>query len=104
MADDDFDVQRLATYLHLTPDQVARLADRGKLPGRKVQGQWRFAQADVHHWLEQRIGLIGRRRIAADGKLFARGRWHIWNRRGRLPKCCRRRRSKCRWRRKREIR
>ena len=57
MADDDFDVQRLATYLHLTPDQVSKLADRGKLPGRKVQGQWRFAHADVHHWLEQRIGL-----------------------------------------------
>ncbi len=57
MSEDDFDVQRLATYLHLMPDQVSRLADRGKLPGRKVQGQWRFSQADVHHWLERRIGL-----------------------------------------------
>jgi nitrogen PTS system EIIA component len=57
MSEDDFDVQRLAAYLHLMPDQVARLADRGKLPGRKVQGQWRFSQADVHHWLERRIGL-----------------------------------------------
>jgi nitrogen PTS system EIIA component len=59
MADDDFDLQRLATYLHLTPVQVTRLADRGKLPGRKVQGQWRFAQAEIHHWLENRIGLSG---------------------------------------------
>jgi PTS system nitrogen regulatory IIA component len=57
MADDDFDIERLAAYLHLNPAQVARLADRGKLPGRKVQGQWRFAPADVHHWLENRIGL-----------------------------------------------
>jgi PTS system nitrogen regulatory IIA component len=57
MADDDFDIERLAAYLHLAPPQVARLADRGKLPGRKVQGQWRFAPADVHHWLEDRIGL-----------------------------------------------
>jgi nitrogen PTS system EIIA component len=57
MADDDFDVDRLASYLHLTPAQVARLADRDKLPGRKVQGQWRFSQADVHHWLENRIGI-----------------------------------------------
>ncbi|HEY2827527.1 MAG TPA: PTS sugar transporter subunit IIA [Pirellulales bacterium] len=57
MADEDFDAERLATYLHLTPTQVIRLAEREKLPGRKVQGQWRFTQAEVHHWLENRIGL-----------------------------------------------
>jgi len=59
MATEDFDLDSLATYLHLTPQQVARLADRGKLPGRKVGGQWRFSQAEVHHWLEDRIGLSG---------------------------------------------
>jgi PTS system nitrogen regulatory IIA component len=53
----DFGIESLAKYLHLSPQQVARLADRGKLPGRKVGGQWRFARADIHHWLEQRIGL-----------------------------------------------
>ena len=57
MPKEDFDIDRLATYLHLTPQQVTRLADRGKLPGRKVGGQWRFSQADIHHWLEDRIGL-----------------------------------------------
>jgi len=57
MASDDFDLDNLATYLHLTPQQVTRLADRGKLPGRKVSGVWRFSQADIHHWLEDRIGL-----------------------------------------------
>lgn len=57
MNHEDFDIYALAAYLHLTAQQVARLADRGKLPGRKVAGQWRFAQADIHHWLEQRIGL-----------------------------------------------
>ncbi len=53
----DFGIESLARYLHLTPQQVARLAERGKLPGRKVAGQWRFARADIHNWLEQRIGL-----------------------------------------------
>jgi len=57
MADEDFDVESLARYLHLDPAQVAKLADREKLPGRRVQGQWRFAQAEIHHWLETRIGL-----------------------------------------------
>ncbi len=54
---DDFDVERLAAYLHLDPPQVARLADRGKLPGRKVAGQWRFSQPEIHHWLEEQMGL-----------------------------------------------
>ncbi len=57
MATDDFDVPALAAYLHLAPQQVMRLADRGKIPGRKVSGRWRFARAEVHHWLERRIGL-----------------------------------------------
>jgi PTS system nitrogen regulatory IIA component len=53
----DFDVNSLARYLHLTPQQVAKLAERGKLPGRKVSGEWRFAKPDIHHWFEHRIGL-----------------------------------------------
>lgn len=53
----DFGIESLARYLHLTPQQVSRLAERGKLPGRKVAGQWRFARAEIHHWLEERIGL-----------------------------------------------
>ncbi len=53
----DFDVDSLARYLHLAPQQVAKLAERGKLPGRKVAGQWRFAKPDIHHWFEHRIGL-----------------------------------------------
>jgi PTS system nitrogen regulatory IIA component len=57
MSDDAFDLESLAAYLHLDPAQVARLADRGKLPGRKVQGVWRFAPAEIHQWLESRIGL-----------------------------------------------
>jgi len=57
MPKEDFDIDSLAAYLHLTPQQVLRLADREKLPGRKVGGQWRFSQAEIHHWLEDRIGL-----------------------------------------------
>lgn len=61
----DFDVDQLAAYLHLPPQQVARLADRGGLPGRKVGGGWRFSRAEIHHWLEDRIGLSGDDELAA---------------------------------------
>jgi len=57
MAYEDFDIDSLAAYLHLTPHQVTRLADRGKLPGRKVAGKWKFSKAEIHHWLEEQIGL-----------------------------------------------
>ncbi len=57
MPAEDFGIESLARYLHLAPQQVTRLADRGKLPARKVGGQWRFARAEIHHWLEERIGL-----------------------------------------------
>jgi PTS system nitrogen regulatory IIA component len=57
MADEDFDIASLAAYLHLTPAQVSKLADRGKLPGRRIGGVWRFSGPEIHHWLEERIGL-----------------------------------------------
>ncbi len=53
----DFDVHSLARYLHLAPQQVVKLAERGKLPGRKVGGEWKFSKPDIHHWFENRIGL-----------------------------------------------
>jgi PTS system nitrogen regulatory IIA component len=58
MSHEDFDLEGLAAYLHLTPQQVERLAVRGKVPGRKVAGQWRFSQAEVHHWMEEQMGLL----------------------------------------------
>jgi len=57
MAQEDFDIDRLAAYLHMMPAAVLKLAERGKLPGRRVGGDWRFSAAEIHHWLEDRIGL-----------------------------------------------
>ncbi len=57
MASKDFDLDQLAAYLHLAPDQVLKLVSRGKLPGRKIGGEWRFSESEIHHWLEERIGV-----------------------------------------------
>ena len=53
---EDLELPQIAQYLHLTPHQVEKMADRGRLPGRKVGGQWRFNEAEIHHWLEDQIG------------------------------------------------
>jgi len=63
MAEENFDVESLAAYLHLTPAQVSRLADRGKIPGRKVAGDWVFSGSEIHHWLEERIGISGEQEL-----------------------------------------
>lgn len=53
---EDLDLSQIAQYLHITPSQVEKMAMRGKVPGRRVGGQWRFNEAEIHHWLEEQIG------------------------------------------------
>lgn len=53
---EDLDLAQIAQYLHITPSQVEKMVSRGRLPGRKVAGQWRFNEAEIHHWLEEQIG------------------------------------------------
>jgi PTS system nitrogen regulatory IIA component len=70
MANEDFDIDGLAKYLHFTPQQIEKLANRGRLPGRKIAGRWRFARAEVHRWMEERIGLLEGDELAdVEGKL-----------------------------------
>lgn len=72
MTPDHFNVEGLAEYLHLDPALVAKLADRGKLPGRKVGGQWQFARAEVNQWLEQKIGLSSEEELVQVENMLAR--------------------------------
>jgi len=51
---------------------VSKLAERGKLPGRRIAGQWRFSQAEIHHWLEDRIGVSAEEELVrVEGMLQA---------------------------------
>lgn len=56
MVEEDFDIDSLAAYLHLSPAQVTKMAERERLPGRRIGGAWRFSRAEIHLWLEDRIG------------------------------------------------
>lgn len=74
MADDDFDIPSLAAYLHLGAPQIAKLVERGKLPGRRVGGEWRFSRPEIHQWLEQRIGVSDEEELQrVEGALQAAG-------------------------------
>jgi PTS system nitrogen regulatory IIA component len=49
------DIDALAAYLRRDVREVGKLANRGHLPGRKVAGEWRFARAEINHWLETQL-------------------------------------------------
>ena len=75
---EDLDIPQLAEYLHITPDQVRKMVSRGNLPGRRVGGDWKFNEAEIHHWLEERIGLsdqgeLDQVRAVGRGTAFYRG-------------------------------
>ncbi len=76
MATADFDLDSLARYLHITPAQVQKMAERGTLPGRKVGGGWKFPQAEIHHWLEERIGAADIADLAAVEKVLTEAHQH----------------------------
>lgn len=56
MANETMDLQQLASYLRRDVREISKLASRGHLPGQKIGGEWRFALAEIHHWLEQQLG------------------------------------------------
>jgi nitrogen PTS system EIIA component len=55
MGSEMMDVEQLAAYLRRDAREVGKLANRGRLPGHKVGGEWRFARAEINHWLESQI-------------------------------------------------
>lgn len=67
---EDFDINSLSAYLHLTPEQVKKMAERGKLPGRRIGGQWKFSRPEIHQWFEERIGASDEKELVAVEKVF----------------------------------
>ena len=50
-------VKDVAEYLQLSPDQIYRLAQQGRIPASKVGARWRFKRENIDRWMEeQRVG------------------------------------------------
>jgi len=47
-------VGEVATYLHVSPAMIYRLAQTGHLPAFKIGRTWRFRQALIDSWLDDR--------------------------------------------------
>jgi PTS system nitrogen regulatory IIA component len=49
------DLEGLAAYLRRDVREVGKLVSRGHVPGQKVRGEWRFARAEINHWIETQL-------------------------------------------------
>lgn len=47
-------VRDVAKFLNVGNVTVYRLVQAGELPGFKVAGSWRFQEADIRRWIEEK--------------------------------------------------
>src|SRR5436305_10166836 len=73
MGSDMMDLTQLATYLQRDVREVSKLASRGHLPGHKVGGEWRFARAEINHWLEKQMSGLDEKQLVAIERGERRG-------------------------------
>lgn len=64
---DDF-----ARYVGMDAREVARLAQRGKLPAERIGGEYRFNRAQVTDWLRRQMHLLDEPRLAALDEALGR--------------------------------
>jgi len=53
MAHETFTLEELARHLGRDARELEKLANRGRLPGRKISGEWQFHAAEINPWLEE---------------------------------------------------
>ena len=53
-------LEQFAKYVGMDAREVHKLAQRGKLPGEKIAGQWRFNRARITEWLQQNMASMHR--------------------------------------------
>ena len=54
-------VRDVARHLNVDEKTVYRLAKRGKLPGFKVAGAWRFKRSDLEDWIDSQKRIVAER-------------------------------------------
>ncbi len=58
-------IEDFAKFIGMDARELRRMADRGKLPGQKVGGQWRFNRAQITEWLQQQMHTLDEERLIA---------------------------------------
>jgi nitrogen PTS system EIIA component len=73
MENEIMDLDQLASYLRRDARELNKMANRGHLPGQKVGGTWRFASAEINHWVETQMHAYTEQELTALEAGTARG-------------------------------
>ncbi len=65
MQNETMTLEQVASYLQRDVREVCKLASRGYLPGQKIAGQWRFATAEINHWIETQMHAYTEQQLTA---------------------------------------
>ena len=55
MSHEWYSLEELARQLGRDRREIEKLVNRGRIPGRKVSGEWQFHPTEITHWLEQEM-------------------------------------------------
>jgi nitrogen PTS system EIIA component len=55
MSRDWYSLDELASHLGRDRREIEKLVHRGRIPGRKIAGDWQFHPTEITHWLEQEM-------------------------------------------------
>ncbi|HET6426432.1 MAG TPA: PTS sugar transporter subunit IIA [Planctomycetaceae bacterium] len=55
MSQDWYTLDELARQLGRDRREIEKLVNRGRIPGRKIAGDWQFHPTEITHWLEQEM-------------------------------------------------
>ncbi len=78
-------LEEVSEYLRLPIETLQRQAQLGKLPGRKIENEWRFLKVAIDDWLRQnsRSTLLQQAGAFADDASLTELRESIYQARGR---------------------
>ena len=79
-------MEEAAAFLRVPPDAVMRLVVQQTLPGRQIEGQWRFLRTALADWLREKSGkavLLGQAGTLAQDESLPQVRETIYRDRGR---------------------
>ena len=79
-------LEEVSNYLRLPVETLQRQASQGKLPGRKIENEWRFLKVAIDDWLRSqgsRSTLLQQAGAFADDASLTELRESIYQARGR---------------------
>ncbi|MBF0224673.1 MAG: helix-turn-helix domain-containing protein [Desulfobacterales bacterium] len=84
-----FTLQEAAKYLKISEEKVEKQVLKGKIPGRRIDDEWRFLKTSIDDWLKSydtRIILLNQTGALSDDDTLDKLRLMIYSERGRDEK------------------